>query len=160
MRLVSIDGAEVELCPVGYQFPHCSELGDWDANWLMIAGAARLASGEAWKFRDSCLTTWEAASLAEWLRQTANGIIKPVDFPSDEERLKVFTEPNVAFSLAARTSSTCTVRVHFSLESRPAWLTDDDPDLFDFFVEVEITKAALLGATTEWLSELAAFPAR
>jgi hypothetical protein len=28
----------------------------------------RTAAGESWKFDDSCLTTWEARELREWLR--------------------------------------------------------------------------------------------
>jgi hypothetical protein len=161
MRLTSADGVDVDIQPVAYQFPAIATPGDWDANWLMVEGTVRLANGESWSFRDPCLTTWEASSLAEWLRQVADGSVQPSAFPSeDDERLLVFTEPNLAFSLAAREQGGLTIRVHFSVESLPPWLHDHDMDMFDFFVSLNVDKAALQSAIQAWASELTAFPAR
>ncbi len=51
MLLEGDDGAAVELRVVGYQFPGDevdAVSGDWDANWLVIAGRVRTATGEEW----------------------------------------------------------------------------------------------------------------
>jgi hypothetical protein len=162
MRLTSADGAEVDIRPVSYQFPAISTPGDWDANWLIVEGTVRLANGRGWSFREPCLTTWEASSLTEWLRQVANGSVQPSEFPSEgDERLQVFTEPNLAFSLAARGRDQLTIRVHFSVESMPPWLFGDHAmDMFDFFVPLNVGEADVRGAVQAWASELTAFPAR
>nr|WP_143598363.1 hypothetical protein [Phycicoccus duodecadis] len=147
----------------GYQFPAMTTPGDWDANWLIVEGAVRLATGESWSFRDPCLTTWEVSSLVDWLRQVADGSVQPSAFPSDddEERLQVFTEPNLAFSLAARSQARVTLRVHFSLESLPPRLREDrDLDLFDFFVPLNVREAEAQSAADALAADLAAFPAR
>ncbi|WP_101395542.1 WapI family immunity protein [Phycicoccus duodecadis] len=163
MRLTSTDGSEVRIRMDGYQFPAMTTPGDWDANWLIVEGAVRLATGESWSFRDPCLTTWEVSSLVDWLRQVADGSVQPSAFPSDddEERLQVFTEPNLAFSLAARSQARVTLRVHFSLESLPPRLREDrDLDLFDFFVPLNVREAEAQSAADALAADLAAFPAR
>jgi hypothetical protein len=162
VRLTSTDGAVVELGPTGYQFPDtvADGQGDWDANWLVIAGQVRLSDGRSWAFTDPCLTTWEARSLGDWLWGVVSGVVVPTPFcGTGDEVLKVFTEPNVALSLARRTSSHATVRVHFSLESSPPWVTDDG-DMFNFFVSVEMPLAGLAAAVATWTEELAKFPER
>lgn len=163
MRLTSTDGAVVELLrPTGYQFPGTVAEGpdDWDANWLVIAGYARLSDGRSWNFKDPCLTTWEARSLGDWLRGVVSGVVAPAPFSgTEDEVLQLFTEPNLALSLARRTASQATVRVHFSLESSPPWLADHG-DMFDFFVSVEMSLAGLTEAATNWTDELAEFPER
>lgn len=73
----------------------------------------------------------------------------------------VFTEPNLGFSLAGRDSDGLTLRVHFSLESRPPHLrADTASDLFDYYIEVSVTQAALARAVNEWQGEIEAFPVR
>ena len=107
MRLESIDGAVVELRPTGYQFPRLVGDGhrDWDANWLVIEGAGRTSDGRSWDFSDPCLTTWEARSLGDWLRGVVSGAVAPTSFGgTGDEVLEIFTEPNLALSLAARTA--------------------------------------------------------
>ena len=88
--------------------------------------------------------------------------MQPAPFGGEEdERLLVFTEPNLAFSLAGRDSQLLTIRVHFSLESRPPWLREDiTSDLFDNFIEVATVQAALANAVDDWDREIAAFPVR
>lgn len=162
MKLVSADEAFVDLRPLRYQYPGTTGLGqhDWDANWLMVAGDVRLPDGRGWSFSDPCLTTWEAASLGRWLRAVVSGDVQPTEFDGDgEETLEIFTEPNVALSLAARTDESARVRVHFSLESRPPWL-GQDVDIFDFFVGLDVPLEQLSAAVDEWERELTSFPAR
>lgn len=164
MRLTSTDGAEIELRPLGYQYPSINGSGphDWDANWLVIRGDIRLPDERRWHFEDPCLTTWEAAELAAWLRSVAAGEVKASPSPAGEEHLVVFTEPNLGFSLAATTEGTRSVRVHFSLEARPLWAPPPgvDADLFGFFVTVSTTVADLTRAVEEWEREQARFPPR
>lgn len=157
MRLESADGASVELSVKGYQFGASNEPRDWDANWLVIAGVVVLPDGTTWTFEDSCLTTWEARELANWLRQVHEGHVPPSVWDSDEERLLVFTEPNIAFSLAARSEGSAAVRVHLSLESGPP---SDEQELFDYFVVLELSMAALADAFSAWETELQPFPVR
>ena len=75
MKLVSVDGATVDLRPLHYQFPGTAAAGqyDWDANWLVVRGGVRLPDGRTWSFSDPCLTTWEARSLGDWLRGVVAG---------------------------------------------------------------------------------------
>lgn len=162
MKLTSGDGASVDLRPLAYQYPGIAAAGehDWDANWLVINGEVRLPDGRGWAFSDPCLTTWEARALGDWLRAVGTGDVEPTDFGGDgEERLAVFTEPNVAVSLAERAGESAAVRVHFSLESRPPWLTSE-VDLYDFFVRLDLPLQALSAAVDDWDRELSSFPVR
>lgn len=162
MKLVSVDGASVDIRPLAYQFPAITGSGeyDWDANWLVVHGDVQLGDGRRWSFSDPCLTTWEARSLANWLRAVVRGEVEPTGFDGDaEERLEVFTEPNVALSLAARSDDSAVVRVHLSLESRPPWLAQES-DIFDFFVALDLTLEDLLAAVDDWEREVSAFPER
>ena len=60
-------------------------------NWLQISGTVVLADGKTWSFEDPSLTTFEAASLGQWLRETADGIVEPSPFGIEEtERLLCF----------------------------------------------------------------------
>jgi hypothetical protein len=146
MRMSSGDGPSVELRPLRYQFGRSADPRDWDANW----------------FSDPCLTTWEARELGSWLRGVRSGEVEPTTFGGeDEDPSLVFTEPNIAFSLARRDAGSAALRVHLSLESAPPWERGPGgPDLFDFFVEVDLTPAALAAAQSDWGRELAAFPVR
>ena len=76
MRLISSDGAAVELKPISYEFPTTtSDRGgsfDHDANWLIIEGDVQTGDGRKWSFRDPCLLTTDAQQLAEWLEAAAS----------------------------------------------------------------------------------------
>ena len=73
----------------------------------------------------------------------------------------VFTEPDLALSLASRSAAVAVVRVHLSLGARPPWLSDaDGPGLFASFVELRLTRDALAAAVASWDQELLAFPPR
>ena len=164
MRLGVDGGASVELRIVSYQYPDNVGDGsgrDWDANWLVVAGDAVTDDGRSWSFRDPCLTTWEARSLGEWLRAVADGSMAPSPFDgSKAERLLVFTEPNVAFSLEARSGEDVVIRVHLSLESRPPWFGPGAPDIFDFFLSVPTSVGTLTRAIDDWDRQLEQVPER
>jgi hypothetical protein len=165
VRLLSRTGATVELAPASYQFGPAAEPREWDANWLIIRAHVVLANGRSWSFADPCLTTWEARQLTSWLEGVVAGEVMPFEFDGGEdERLLMFTEPVVAFSLADRVGATVTLRVHLSLDARPPWdqdhIGDDDVDLFDDFVELEMPVDALAAATAAWDEELSTFPIR
>lgn len=162
MRLVSSDGAVVDLRPIGYQFPDMSPVSneDWDVNWLMVHGDVRLADGRAWAFDDPSLTTWEAAEISAWLRSVVSGqarLAAPDGGP--ESPMLMFTEPNLAFDLAARDDREATIRVYFSVESQPPW--DELPgEVYEHHVPVRLSLDDVARAADDWHRELQAFPAR
>lgn len=164
MRLLSADHASVDLSIARYQFPGRKGQGtdDWDANWLQVAGTVVLADRKTWTFEDPCLTTWEAAELGRWLNSVADGSVQPSPFgPGQDEQLLVFTEPNVAFSLQERIANRVRVRVHFSLEALPPWLQGArQPDMFDYFVVLDVSEAELRQAAGDWTLNLGQFPPR
>ena len=165
MRLTSGEGTVVDLRPLRFQFGPSPEPRDWDANWLYITGHVDLPDGRSWSFTDPCLTTWEARELGSWLQGVHAGVVQPTTYGRrTHEHVLVFTEPNLAFSLASRDDGSATIRVHFSLESLPPWLRQNGkaerPDIFDFFVEVQPARSALAQAAASWNQELSAFPVR
>jgi len=164
----------VDLRITGYQFPgKWAKVGSppsWEwagdresANWLQIGGHITLADGKTWAFEDPCLTTWDALELGSWLREVAAGTVPPSpDAGGEPEGLLDFLEPNLAFSVEGRTADRVQIRIHFSLESVPPWLqnADAEPDLFQYFVRLEISAEELTRAAESWMLELAKFPER
>jgi hypothetical protein len=159
-----VDKASVELTIAGYQFPDLQSRhdNDWDANWLQISGAAVLTDGKTWSFEDPSLTTWEAARLGQWLRGAADGTVEPSPFGAGEaDRLLCFTEPNLAFGLEERIGAQLRLRVHFSLEALPPWLSGaEQPDIFDYHLDLEVTAAQVRMAAADWAAALSRFPRR
>lgn len=51
-----------------------------------------------------------------------------------------------------------TIRVHFSLEALPGWLSD--MDIYEYFVPLELTEADVRLAQREWVAENKLFPTR
>ena len=121
-----------------------------------MVGVVALPDGATWSFEDPCLTTWEAKELLDWLRQVQDGHVQPSVWDSDDERLLLFTEPNLAFSLASRSGDSVTVRVHLSLESGPP----EESELFDYFVLIEMTPQEPATAIDSWSETVRAFPVR
>jgi hypothetical protein len=164
VRLLSADKASIELNIARYQFPDLQGHGDrdWDANWLQISGAVVLAGGRTWSFEDPSLTTWEAAELGQWLREAADGSVKPLPFgPEEAGQFLCFTEPNLAFGLEVRVADKVWLRVHFSMEALPPWLSGaEQPDIFDFFVVLEVPAAQVGIAAADWAIALSRFPQR
>jgi hypothetical protein len=115
-----------------------------------------LPDGKSWAFEDPCLTTWEAAELGSWLNAVADGLVPPSPFGTgQDEQMLVFLEPVVAFSLQERIADRVQVRVHLSLEALPQWLRgDEQPDIFDFFVVLDMSAAELAAAAADWTDSL------
>ena len=154
MRLTSHDGAAAELRLLGYERPAPPQgREDWDANWLYLAGRFTLPDGRSWSFRDACLTTWEARELGAWFRRVVSG----VEPAAGDARVRGFTEPSLAVSLARRTDGVVTVRVHLAVEARPPWL---DEDVDEHVLELSMGLAELARAADAWDEEIAAFPER
>ena len=90
MILKSEDGlTELALRIRKYQFPEI--LHDWDANWLIL-DVEVLTVERSLQATDSCLLTWEAHWLVNWLADVAMGS------PCDPEL--AFLEPDLSFPLA------------------------------------------------------------
>lgn len=162
MKLLARDNSIVELSPVAYQFGPSGTFRDWDANWLIIEGSVVLADGTAWSFKDPWLTTWEAKQLAGWLRAVASREVPPWGWDptaedTDDWGLCGFTEPNLAFSVAAYSANTASLRVHLSLESAQP---GSESRLFEDFVVLDILIVELKSALSEWESEIRVFPIR
>jgi hypothetical protein len=164
VRLLSADGALLELRPIGYQFganPQAEVGADWDANWLVVHGDVRTAEGHGWSFTDPCLTTWEAREIGSWLRGVVAGLVAPATERPEEADLLCFTEPNVALSLVGRSEGRVQVRVHLSLEALPPWLGEGvRPDIFAYFVGFDLSIDALAVAAEEWDRDCERFPVR
>lgn len=165
MLLTSVDGTLVDLRISGYQFPQCAatDKNDWDANWLNVHGEVTQADGKSWTFEDPCLTTWEAQTLGNWLREAAAGTVPVSPFRTGEPegQLLFFTEPNLAFSVESWTSDQVGVRVHFSLEALPPWLHGDQrPDILGCVVHIGLSVAELADAADSWVRNLAQYPER
>jgi hypothetical protein len=164
VRLTSSDGALLELRPTGYEFPTLDTPGDWDANWLVIHGRVRTAAGGSWTFHHPSLTTWEAHDLRHWLQRAADGQVEPTDDPGrDTADVLDFTEPNLAFSVAATTGEETELRVHLSLEAvsgKPGWTKDSGPGLHECSVSLRLSRAQLLTSAAQWSHDIAPFPPR
>lgn len=165
MKLVSADGAEVALRPIRYESPSIRSTGqdwDWDANWLVIRGEVISDDGKRWSFEEPCLTTREARELAQWLRAVVAGDVIPSQFDGRSyERLLTFTEPNLALSLEGRTDDRARIRVHLSLEALPSWLDyEERPEMYEYFVVLDVNHSDLARAINDWEKELTAFPER
>jgi hypothetical protein len=107
------------------------------------------------------MTTWEARRLGSWFRGVIDGTLMPVPFDgTDDGGLLVFTEPNLAFSLEARSERHVVVRVHFSLESRPPWLGPGEPDAFAYYLAVPISIDVVSRAAADWDRQLEPYPER
>src|SRR5687768_4265364 len=92
--------SRIELDIRGYQFQSAAH--GPDSEWLLVTGSVECPRGR-WKFVDPCLTTFELANLAIWLRQLPHGLAK--------EHLW-FTEPNLHFQHVSEPGDI--LRVHLS----------------------------------------------
>lgn len=167
MRLISSNGAAVELWPVGYQFSEpggtsspkvgggTGSYAGWDANWLVIRGDIRASDGQSWTFTDPCLTTWEAEKLSLWLRAAASDHGAAGD-PA------VFTEPNMSFFLDSRRDGRVRMRLRLSHESLPPWLSREAAGWHagEYYIALEVSCAELAEAAQAWDRDRMSFPAR
>lgn len=145
MRIQRSDGAQFTMDFAAYQFPDETEY--WDANWLMVAIAAKHPDG-SWRTTDPSLLTFEGGELATWLDAFAGDGIPA--------RIR-FIEPNLSFEGVSQGGGKH-LRIYFELESRPAWATSIPVD--DFWLEFPCTVDDLRRAATDVRRQLETFPVR
>jgi hypothetical protein len=164
VKLFGSGGHWVSLSPDSYQYPklESSKWNGWDENWLLISGEISYEGGR-WAFRDPCLTAGEALAVAPWLRAAAAGTV-PVsenDSAGGVSPDLVFVEPNIAFSVGGRDGGSVRLRVHFSLESAPPEFTmDERADIWQFFIELDMSGDALEAAASQWDQQIQSLPVR
>jgi len=153
MHLASNDGRSFRLSIAGYQFPARRADGpkDWDANWLRIRIEAAVSDGR-WSLIFPCMTTWDAAGLADWLEGFARGM-------GPDERLG-FTEPNLAFEVRTDPGQRRVMRVYFELECRPPWAASRVVGADEFWIEFPLAELDLLSAAGALRAQLQHFPPR
>jgi hypothetical protein len=141
LRFSAPNGDAFVLRIAGYQFPELAD-APYDSNWLIVDGEATLA-GRSWRFRDPCLLTYEAASLAAWFEQQAEG-----GAVGDEIG---FLEPNLNFERP----SLGVIRVRLAAEAKPAWA-----GVRDTCIDTPAGADALRAAADALRAALTAFPQR
>lgn len=164
MELKDLSGvARVSLRPVRYEFESATG-GDWDDNWLVIAGEV-VSGGQSWSFRHPSLVVDEAMEIADWLERVASGLEAPTQLSENGgiDPSLAFTEPNLAFSVQSYGDNTVVVRVHFSLEALPpdrCGPADDHIAEHTFWIEIAITLRDAVSAAATLRAELAVLPRR
>ena len=151
MRLTSWTGNSVDLSVEGYEFDSRApqEPGDWDANWLVVAGRVR-DSSQTWSFRDACLTTWDANRLLHLLRHP----------DASEGEAVEFTETNLELQVTATSPEVVTLTLILRGESAPPGTPDDVRWSNGRAVALSVTRDALRTASEDWATQLASFPER
>ncbi len=155
MLLVGLEGNELELQVVGYQFPE-DDTDPWDSNWLLVS--VRVVSPQGtWEVVDPCLTTWEAKHLVRWLVAAARDA---GSLPTGPGEPVTFTEPNL--TVVARSNpadpNRVVLRACFELELRPPWVGGARGS--ELCVELDVGRAALARAAASLLVDLIRFPQR
>lgn len=125
----------------------------------MIHGAIETADGQRCEFTDPCLLTGEAEELGDWLQAVALGRVAKTEHPEEEAGLLIFIEPNLAFSVAAVSAQSVTIRVHLSLEALPPW-ANPRAEIHETYLPIHSDPTALQTAADEWARELANYPRR
>lgn len=170
------DGTSLRLDVVGYQFPEITaasapgDVGNWDSNWLMIAGTVHTPDGQSWSFEDPSLTTGEARELVVWLRSVAGGEVRPMaavagphlqgtDHYGHSDWLS-FTERNIGFAVI--TLDGPLVELHVALGHEAAEPASD-PDPIQpqcSHISIGTNGAQLQAAAAHLEAQLAAYPRR
>lgn len=150
VQLAGLEGNELELRVVGYQFP-ADDTDPWDSNWLLVSVRVVAPAG-TWEVVDPCLTTWEAKHLVRWLVNAAakDPGITPV----------TFTEPNLTVSAQPKPGDAqrLLLRACFQLELRPPWARSSGGT--ELCVDLDVGRAAMARAAASLLSDLVRFPQR
>jgi hypothetical protein len=160
MRLTSINGDEFVISPLRYQFPRAARfLGDrfGDANWIVIRGMVRLATGRTWSFDDPCMVAQDLPEVERWLRGVADGSVSPRGWDHYDARDLIhpvldFVEPNLAFRLAERMDARRVIELAFFLESHPEHSVDER-----FYLRLDLSVQDVETAADEWHQERQAF---
>ena len=155
MLLAGLEGNELELRVVGYQFPG-DDTDPWDSNWLLVSVRVVSPAG-TWEVVDPCLTTWETKHLVRWLV----AIVREPGAARDPSAGPVtFSEPNLVVSARAKPADPNRVllRAAFQLELRPPWARGSGGA--ELSVELDVGRAALARAAASLLADLVRFPQR
>ena len=148
MRLAAKNGPAVELLVMGYEFPD-NHTGEYDSNWLIIAGRVTDPRGD-WSFRHPSLLTYEASRLGDWLEEVAAGQ-EGVPYAS-------FIEPNLSFDVRVADEARLLI-VTCGAEASPPWASEEDgPGYVE--IELPIAEVDLRRAVASWRQQLAQFPQR
>jgi len=142
MLLRAVDGSELELTVVGYQFPHAMNVRD---DWLLLSIRMKIGA-ESWEARDPALVWEEARDLANFL----DGIAR--DDPSAGWHIE-FVEPVLLFEAFRRAKDTILLRVYCQAFPSPA--PGDHFSRMFLLARQELRKGA-----TDLRSELQKFPSR
>jgi len=148
--LAGLEGNELGLTVVGYQFPD-DDTDPWDSNWLIVAVRVVSRAG-TWEVADPCLTTWEARHLVRWLVNAA---------ARDPGAAPVtFSEPNLVVSARPKPGDPNRVllRACFQLELRPPWARGSGGT--DLCVDLDVGRSALARAAASLVVDLLRFPQR
>jgi len=147
--LAGLEGNELALSVVGYQFPD-DDTDPWDSNWLLVSVRVVAPAG-TWEVVDPCLTTWEAKHLVRWLVGAARDSgAAPATF--SEPNLTVMAEPNPG------DPNRVLVRACFELELRPPWAGGARGT--QLCVDLDVGRAALARAAASLVVDLLRFPQR
>lgn len=148
--LAGLEGNELELGIVGYQFPE-ERTDPWDSNWLLVS--LRVVSAEGtWEVVDPCLTTWEAKHLVRWLVATAARAPDGATLTFAEPNVTMVARPNL------RDAARVLLRACFELELRPPWAGGASGS--QLCVDLDVGRAALARAAASLLGDLVRFPQR
>jgi hypothetical protein len=152
MRLTSADSS-FNMTILGYQHPDAA--GEpYDANWLSIHVEAA-GPGGAWTGTDSCLLTYEAARLADWLEAVAN--------QKESAPAISFLEPVLLFRVFNGPAGK-TLRVHFGNPINPSWRaldrTTPAPASPDIYLDFPLFEADPGAAARDLRQELRRYPRR
>ena len=169
MRLDGIAGGSLDLELVGYQFPKgpasAGRMADSlrdpydklpivytpdDDNWLVVRGRVE-SEGGAWTFREPCLQTWEAETLARWLEDVSQ---------LRQPEAIAFTEPLLVFALAktGQGHEIAKLIISFAHGARPPW---SPPEAFETTpIYFDVRRQDLHRASVALLEELSEFPVR
>lgn len=132
--------SSLDLRVTGYQFPDRYAVGERpggdssDANWLVVSGEVRAATGRSWSFRDPSLLTAEVTDLVSWLREVADGAVSVATAVGELDKTTLdkcvdevdeyaaagwltFTEPNLSFAAGSYSGSMVQLLVGLSHES-------------------------------------------
>lgn len=145
-------GTTLDLDIEGYQFPsfRSQEDFDHDANWLNLVGEVRRADGVSWRFRDPCLTTWEAAQLLTWLQKVIAST-EPSEAPE-------FIEPNLRFAVGGNSESHVNLHVTLSQEIAEPPIVKRQPK--ETKLSLDTDKQQLRAVVIALEEQIATFPPR
>ncbi|MFJ4467696.1 hypothetical protein ACIP2X_09520 [Streptomyces sp. NPDC089424] len=160
MRLTDSAG-DFGIRPLGYEYP-VARGNRWDDNWLVIAGECKTPE-VSWSFTDPSLLVDEAHEVSRWLRAVASEE-RPDAQPDEDGKFVpdlIFIEPVIAFSQVRWRDGRGVLRVHLSLEAAPPPAQDAEGlELYQYVIEIESDRAAVLRAAATWDRYLVQFPMR